>query len=805
MEVNQAEIELPNELATVVKPVFDFVPEGPFERAMNMLGTTQDKFIELLISNRYELPMDKELTERARHIPPQTSQGVIGAHKSDVLIIGKMPNNFEANTGVPFVGTAGKLWRDFFKDKGVTTTNWMITYAVTFRVPEFLAGKGQIKSAYLKDGLALLSKVVEEVQPKFVLLFGADALKAWNTLYDKKRASAEKFSNSRGTVLKYPDGRVAICCISPNDVVLNPSQAPEFERDLNLFFEVLTKGERKSSINPKVDVVDTIAGLTTAIDSFTSQTDRLKYSVDLEWGPNEVLRTIQIANCKEHCLVVHLNKALMVPTELHTRYPETIEHLKRLFHRKGVGIIGHNVRGDIKVLRKQGLDLLQQFLLDGFDTMIGVHTIPGKEETDKQLELVSFCMLGTDRYDKPVREWLRSNGYGDEKLAERAYGDIPDDLLIPYGAMDACCTYGLFEVIIEEMKKWPGVVDLYYKVCHPVNEPILEMEEEGLPVDVDRLLKLSDLFLEKKEQLLAELQKDIGWESHTEQVTVQLKTTTKIKTIVHDGFNPDSVDQMRELLFGIIKVKNGEPQRKSPPNVKLLNLEPIKSTADLNWDDVVAAKKTHLYSPSTDSESLGILASEHPVVSKIKTYKLISQATKMFLTKYEKQPDGTIKFEGGVGATLSADNRMRTRFRTTLETGRYATSPSAQCFPKKTEADTLAAFKDSNGKIDPRYASIRSIFVAKPGDVLIEGDWASAELFVLAAISGDKKFAERLAKSDVHSATTIEIFADKVIDGIRLGDLKVEEFEKLRKTSPGMQGARTAIKSLSFGKIICYT
>lgn len=778
---------------------FEFAPGGVFARAASMLNTAPANLLDILSSNRYELPMDDALTERARHIPPQTAAGVFGPQKSDVLIIGKMPNNFEANTGVPFVGAPGEIWRSFFKDNGVDVSGWMLTYAVTFKVPDYLAGKGQIKVAYLKDGLCLLDKVVNEVQPKFVLLFGADALRAWNSLYDKKRASSEKFTDSRGAVLNYPDGRKAVCSISPNDVANDPAQLQEFKRDLGLFLSTIRGQARTAAISPKVDVVNTIADLSVAVDKLIAQPDKLKYSLDLEWGPGEVLRTIQIANSKEHCLVLQCNKAGMVPTELHTQHQHMIGELQRLFHRPGVGIIGHNVRGDVKILRKHGLDLLPQFSTNGFDTMVGYHLIGGNETLDKQLELVSFCLLNTDRYDKPVREWLRANGYNDAKLEERAYGDIPDDILIPYGAMDACCTFGIYEVILEKFKEWPGVDKLYFDVCHPVNEPILEMEEAGLLVDMDRLLSLTDLFLAKRQEMLQDLQAEIGWAPRTENVTVRLKNSTKVKVVEHAGFNPDSVDHMREILFGLIKHKDGVPQRKAPPNVKLLSLEPVKATNDAPWEDVVKAKKTHLYSPSTDSESLGILAGENPLARKLQRYKFLAQITKMFLCPYSRDSSGKIVFEGGVGASLSPDNRMRTSFRTTLETGRYATTPSAQCFPKKQEKELLSIFTGPDKKLDPRYKSIRSIFVAKPGCVLVEADWNQAELWTLGYIAKDFKFIDTLKTSDIHTKTTIELFADKVIDGKRIGDYTVDEFNKARKNNKVLDAFRGISKTIVFG------
>lgn len=112
--------------------------------------------------------------------------------------------------------------------------------------------------------------------------------------------------------------------------------------------------------------------------------------MDLEWGANKTIRTAQIAKSRDHATVFHFTHENLVPTELGKNVDKTLQKLGEVLKRPEVTLTGHNLRGDIQILRKRGLDLMPQFLNGGFDTMIGYHMIPGNETLDKVLELVAL-------------------------------------------------------------------------------------------------------------------------------------------------------------------------------------------------------------------------------------------------------------------------------------------------------------------------------------------------------------------------------------------------------------------------------
>jgi DNA polymerase I-like protein with 3'-5' exonuclease and polymerase domains len=126
---------------------------------------------------------------------------------------------------------------------------------------------------------------------------------------------------------------------------------------------------------------------------------------------------------------------------------------------------------------------------------------------------------------------------------------------------------------------------------------------------------------------------------------------------------------------------------------------PIKSTGKRGtpWDRVLSKPpyEQAKFAPSTDMESLKILASEHPELRLVAQWKTVDQLRKSFLRLPEGEDGDEASFEylKGLGSWLDPDGKLRTRFRQTLETGRYSTSPNLQNWPKRTEPDIQKCFK----------------------------------------------------------------------------------------------------------------
>lgn len=799
----------------------DFPENGIISRAAELYSKDLNEFAFDLLSHKLSFPLDEKATEMVQCMPPMSTDGKFkGTYEADVLVISKMLTTPENNMNKFNGGIVGKQWTPFFNKKKIDTSKWVSYSICPFTIPEYLAGKGQLKEQYAKETRPLLARAVNLIKPKYVLLFGSDALKHFAKLFYKgKDLNRFKFTNYRGTVIDFPGGIKAVCATAPTSVMLSPENKVDLESDLEVFYELISGQYDR---NPTEDVnIEVVTSLEEA-RNFSNKVDFTgkKVSVDLEWGENQTLRTIQLAWDDQESAVFLVNEQGLKPTELQTEWEEFSKLFSSLFAKPKTGIIGHNVRGDIKVLRKQGIDLMPQFLDNGWDTMVAYHLIPGNETLDKKLELVAVNALNTGRYDKKLRDYIASAGLGKKALDKEGYGNIPDDILIPYGAMDAIVTYKLYKYTKEKLSEYPQAYSLYTNVVHPVNDAILEMEENGIYVDQKRYQYLSKLVKSKVELLKAELQEMINWKDKTitvpkekyrwVEVDVEKKLKSgKVKKITKKqrekytvnetkeiaGFNPDSVDNVTEILFGHFKTNSkGETLRKSPEDAIILNLTPIKATADnTDWEDVVSAGKEHLYSASTDAETLGILEEDHPFAQKLKTYKFVNQVRKTFIKDFYADENGQLVYEGGLGAFIESDGRLRTSFRITLETGRYSTSPNLQNLPKAQEKELIKLFSKEE------YYPIRSILSATPGKVLIEADWNQAELWTMAHLSGDNKFLDALYAGDVHTITTIDMFKDITHNGIKIGTMSQDEFNEARAHDSVLDSYRVFAKSLSFG------
>lgn len=134
---------------------------------------------------------------------------------------------------------------------------------------------------------------------------------------------------------------------------------------------------------------------------------------------------------------------------------------------------------------------------------------------------------------------------------------------------------------------------------------------------------------------------------------------------------------------------------------------------------------------STDSDTLEAISSLHPVVPLITEYRFVAKVDATFV-------DGLLK-------TVSADGRVRTRFKQCVTaTGRIASAaPNLQNIPVRT----------------PEGREIRKAFVASPGNVLVGADYSQIELRLLAHISNDQGLIDSFnANEDIHRRTAAEVF-----------------------------------------------
>ena len=134
---------------------------------------------------------------------------------------------------------------------------------------------------------------------------------------------------------------------------------------------------------------------------------------------------------------------------------------------------------------------------------------------------------------------------------------------------------------------------------------------------------------------------------------------------------------------------------------------------------------------STSAEVLEKLRDKHPIVDQILEYR---QLTKLNSTYVE-----------GLEKVIAPDGRIHTCFQNTVTaTGRLSsTEPNLQNIPVRT----------------PLGAQMRTMFIARPGWVLVDADYSQIELRLLAHMAGDEKMiAAFQSGQDIHAQTASQVF-----------------------------------------------
>ena len=134
---------------------------------------------------------------------------------------------------------------------------------------------------------------------------------------------------------------------------------------------------------------------------------------------------------------------------------------------------------------------------------------------------------------------------------------------------------------------------------------------------------------------------------------------------------------------------------------------------------------------STNIEVLEKLRGKHPAVEELIQYRQLSKLKSTYA-------DGLVKYIG-------PDGRIRTRFHMTgTATGRLSSSdPNLQNIPVRSALG----------------GEVRKMFVASPGNVLVDADYSQIELRILSHLSGDRVMQQAFREGeDIHRATAAQVF-----------------------------------------------
>jgi len=314
-------------------------------------------------------------------------------------------------------------------------------------------------------------------------------------------------------------------------------------------------------------------------------------------------------------------------------------------------------------------------------------------------------------YEQPMYEWIAEYRKRTGCLKEDFTFDlIPFEVIQPYAAIDSIVTFLIYLKLKPAVTKNKKLDRVYNQILIPASTFLSEIQDNGVPFDLDRL-KFAQ----------AEMQKSI------DESVAELYKEPKVKEFEEaqgKQFNPNSVMQLRSFLFDY------------------LGLQPI-------------GKKTGAGLDSTDAEVLQELADQHPIPALILNIRQKSKIKNTYLDKIIPQ--------------LDRDGRLRTNFNIHGTTsGRLSSSGrlNMQQLPRDNSA-------------------VKGAIKAAPGHKIVAVDLTTAEVYIVAVLSGDRELMNVFKSGgDFHSTMAKKVF------GL---ECKVEEVKALYPL------LRQAAKAITFG------
>lgn len=671
-----------------------------------------------------------------------------GPLPAPVLVVGDYVREDDIALDTPFPGLAGKDLKQRLHKAGIDIADCRLTYAVRFNT----RGK-QPKQSDIGLCIPILTEEIVRCQPKLILCLGACAVKA-------VLGHSAVFTHYRGSITPHPklqDTNVFVT-YNPAAIGTRPEIVPECEADWNALARFI-RPELREDNNVKFYVLDTADAVECVCEELS---DHAKYPIlvlDCEWegshhmDPDGYLRTLQLGFGDNEVVIVALS--LISDADR----PLAMSALKQLLEDKGTQLCGHHLRADGKWLLSRGIDIRDT---TAYDTMVAEHTVNSTGPFG--LTDMTLRYTGMGKYDQDLVQWKGEN----PDLCRKGYGSVPAKILYPYAAADVEAPRRIMKKQTENLPfftKPRGQYPSLWDVDLDASKTLYELENTGLLVDKGRLSELTQVYQACRNELEARV--------------VQLAASAGVP-----DYNFRSVYATRTLLFDC------------------LGLTPINDTDNTPWDRVIMESGDELedVSPSTDKTTLAILADApgtHPVVGALRDLRRVDYVCSLWLAepeiaaKYDYESSG-----GGLLARMWPDGRLHANFSQLKETARFGSSrPNVQNWLKRAEGELRRIVTPKF--IDPVFGtgaalpSLRSIIIPTPGYVLIEADWKQAEMFVLAALSGDDAMWSALTTPglDLHDNTAISAFGIKIMDAngnlvpeSRLLEMALADFNKYGTT-----------------------
>ena len=203
-----------------------------------------------------------------------------------------------------------------------------------------------------------------------------------------------------------------------------------------------------------------------------------------------------------------------------------ISEFKPFFESKTIEKIAHNIKYDLKVLNRYGIEVSGPT----FDTMIAQYLI--NPDVKQSMDFLANHYLG---YQPISIETL----IGKKGKSQGNMRDLEPEEVSDYACEDADITFQLKQILEPEIQK-EHLKELFYHMEMPLVEVLKDIEQEGIAIDVKALQDYSK-----------------------ELESTLLRLDTDIKSLAGVDFNVDSPKQLGEVLFDHLKISSKAKKTKT--------------------------------------------------------------------------------------------------------------------------------------------------------------------------------------------------------------------------------------------------
>lgn len=245
-----------------------------------------------------------------------------------------------------------------------------------------------------------------------------------------------------------------------------------------------------------------------------------------------------------------------------------VRHLRPAFERTDVTIVGHNIKYDMHVMKRIGIEIKTPYI---FDTMIASWLC--NENVDKGLKpnVLRIFNHQMEKFNDVIatvpKEIKKKAGLKANQKATFDLTMIGDSA--NYATEDAFFTFMLYLHYLEELDI-TGMTKIYYKMYPPFIRILYDMEERGITIDKEACAEMNEKMQEDIEDLEYQMLELVG-------VDFDINSSQQLAQLLfgYDGFKTVNQDLL-DVNFGFpvqSRTAKGVPQTNNATLVAISRME----------------------------------------------------------------------------------------------------------------------------------------------------------------------------------------------------------------------------------------